>query len=103
MTATRALRPATARALARVDAGTTPYRAARDEGIALSTIYRALARRDDARAAHARADAEAARRRSAADAASALERRARDMQRRIDEEQFARARALLMRKPEGGQ
>lgn len=32
------------RALAAVAAGKTPYRAAKDEGIALSTIYRALKR-----------------------------------------------------------
>lgn len=36
---------ATERALARVAAGETAYRAALTEGIALSTIYRALARR----------------------------------------------------------
>ena len=36
---------ATERALAAIAAGKTPYRAAKDEGLALSTIYRALARR----------------------------------------------------------
>lgn len=38
------LTPAVRRALARVQAGATPYRAAKEEGIALSTIYRAIAR-----------------------------------------------------------
>lgn len=33
------------RALQLVDAGRTPYRAAMETGIALSTIYRAIARR----------------------------------------------------------
>jgi len=47
---------ATARALARVDAGETRYSAARAEGIALSTIYRAFRRLrpDQAAPAHAR-------------------------------------------------
>lgn len=36
--------PATMRALARIQAGQSAYAAAKAEGIALSTIYRALAR-----------------------------------------------------------
>lgn len=35
---------ATERALERIKRGQTPYSAAKDEGIALSTIYRALGR-----------------------------------------------------------
>ncbi len=42
--ATRRQSAATERALARVAAGQTAYSAARAEGIALSTIYRALKR-----------------------------------------------------------
>jgi transposase len=41
---------ATERALARVRAGMTAYRAAKMEGIALSTIYRALKREREATA-----------------------------------------------------
>jgi len=38
---------ATDRALALVEAGATPYAAAKAEGLALSTVYRALYRRRD--------------------------------------------------------
>lgn len=37
---------ATERALAAIAAGKTPYRAAKDEGLALSTIYRAMIRKE---------------------------------------------------------
>lgn len=42
---------ATERALAAIKAGKTPYRAALDEGLALSTIYRVIARQRAAKAA----------------------------------------------------
>ena len=41
------LSAATERALAHIESGATAYRAAKNEGIALSTIYRALKKEDD--------------------------------------------------------
>lgn len=47
---------ATDHAISLVEAGLTPYRAAKQAGIALSTIYRALKRRRaKAKVAHAKA------------------------------------------------
>lgn len=52
--APRGMSPSTKRAMERVNQGQTAYSAAKDEGIALSTIYRALARARRARKKKAR-------------------------------------------------
>jgi IS30 family transposase len=97
----------TTHALQLVADGTTPYRAARTVGIALSTIYRALRRAEDAQAAadddvvfeeDAAAD-EAQRRALAARANSTPEHRNRDAIARVGAQVQARLQAAGLLKP----
>lgn len=93
------MRAGTKRALARIDAGETPYAAAKAEGIALSTIYRALSRLASDTAAETFQAAGVARERAVVDDATRerlrLEAAARAINERTDREQTARALAAL--------